>query len=94
MTRRDCGFGWYSLIDGLELILSTTDPDMKPSQIKEKFGGLRYYTDKSPSKAGAKAISFAEALSLHICEICGEPGGLSGKGWTKTLCPIHAKERS
>lgn len=31
-------------------------------------------------------ISFAEALSYRICEICGKPGKPNKGGWISTLC--------
>jgi hypothetical protein len=35
-------------------------------------------------------ISYSEDLSEKVCEVCGQPGALSGHGWYSTLCPAHA----
>lgn len=58
------------------------------TQIKEKFGGLRFYTNGVDTEFNSY-ISFAESMSLHTCEICGSPGTTSGDGWMKTLCKKH-----
>jgi hypothetical protein len=56
-----------------------------PIQIKEKFGGLRFYVNGgTPTIYGA--IHMAESMSFRICEHCGNPGKTGGKGWIKTLC--------
>jgi hypothetical protein len=55
------------------------------AQVKEKFGGLRFYADDVP-EAGEDLIRKAEGDSYHICEECGEPGKLRAKGWWKTRC--------
>ena len=39
-----CDEGWYPLIAGLHEQLSVLVPDYTLVQVKEKFGGLRYYT--------------------------------------------------
>lgn len=36
--------GWYPIIARLDAQLATLDPDYELHQVKEKFGGLRYYT--------------------------------------------------
>src|ERR1041385_1882792 len=42
-------------------------------QVKQKFGGLRFYTNNCPGSIH-DVISFAEQLSYTICEDCGAPG--------------------
>ena len=60
-------------------------------QVKEKFGGLRFYVNRvDPAVEGA--IDMAEAMSYHICEVCGAPGEPNRDGWIKTLCKEHTKE--
>lgn len=59
-------------------------------QVKEKFGGLRFYYD-----GGDKYINglsaMAESMSYVTCETCGKPGKPSRGGWIQTLCEEHAK---
>ena len=59
-------------------------------QIKEKFGGLRFYVQAATDKHYSY-ISFAESMSYRTCEECGAPGKRYTGGWHKTLCDIHAE---
>jgi hypothetical protein len=91
------GDGWYALLDRLCKSLQwDTDkngyPQVIAQQIKEKFGGLRfYYTtegDATPREHGIVEgkISFAEKMSYGICEYCGKPGETRDGGWIKVEC--------
>jgi len=61
------------------------------SQVKEKFGGLRFYVQGATEKHWAY-ITFAESMSYSTCEECGAPGETYTDGWHRTLCEAHAKE--
>jgi hypothetical protein len=61
-------------------------------QVKEKFGGLRFYVNGGDEKIH-NYISMAESMSYRMCEVCGSPGKLYTDGWYTTLCPTHAKEK-
>ena len=63
------------------------------SQVKEKFGGLRFYVDGVTDKQW-NYIHFAESMSYRICEICGAPGKRYTDGWHTVLCDDHAKEQN
>ena len=58
-------------------------------QVKEKFGGLRFYVQAATDKH-YNFISFAESMSYRTCEDCGAPGKTYTDGWHTTLCDIHA----
>jgi hypothetical protein len=58
-------------------------------QVKEKFGGLRFYVQAATDKHYSY-ISFAESMSYRTCEECGNPGKTYTDGWHMTLCDIHA----
>lgn len=58
-------------------------------QVKEKFGGLRFYVNGAIDKHW-DYIHFAESMSYRICEECGSPGKTYTNGWHRTLCDIHA----
>jgi hypothetical protein len=61
-------------------------------QIKEKFGGLRfYYTGGDDVIRGM--VMMAEGWAITTCEVCGEPGTRRSGGWLKVLCDKHDKER-
>lgn len=55
------------------------------AQIKEKFGGLRFYVDGGDAEVHG-AISFAESMSFSICDTCAKPGKTGGSSWVVTLC--------
>jgi hypothetical protein len=58
-------------------------------QVKEKFGGLRFYVNGATDKHW-NYITFAESMSYRTCEDCGAPGKTYTDGWHTTLCDIHA----
>jgi len=59
-------------------------------QVKEKFGGLRFYVNGATDKHWSY-INFAESMSYRTCEDCGAPGKTYTDGWHTTLCDIHAE---
>jgi hypothetical protein len=61
-------------------------------QVKEKFGGLRFYYDGGDRHI-AGMVRMAESWADNICEVCGNPGTSRGGGWIKTLCDEHEAER-
>lgn len=81
--------GWKAIIDPL---LAQADAEgATVLQIKEKFGGLRFYVDGSDKLE--EMISQAEADSFKTCELCGKPGVLRSTGsWLKTLCDDDARD--
>tara|TARA_Y100000034_G_scaffold8165_2_gene8920 strand:+ start:2468 stop:2905 length:438 start_codon:yes stop_codon:yes gene_type:complete len=85
------GEGWYDLIYNLcEQIMALDPPkDFKAAQVKEKFGGLRFYTSGHGSKEIFALIDEAERRSYTICEDCGSEENVSCDGrpsWVTTLC--------
>lgn len=84
-----CGKGWFKLINELCKKLSKFEDEVIASQVKEKFGGLRFYIEAvSPEnhKEIYQYIEEAEIKSIETCETCGEPGKRIGGGWVRTLC--------
>lgn len=85
----ECGDGWYDLIYRLcEDIKAVNPPEtFSVFQVKEKFGGLRFYVDGATDEI-YNLINKAESDSYRICEQCGaEAGGPKKiKGWVRTLC--------
>jgi hypothetical protein len=88
----ECGDGWYPLIKDLISDLIELGWDKQTCQVKEKFGGLRFYINGA-SEEIYKRIRIAEDLSYETCETCGEKGELRSIGWYKTLCNKHHEER-
>ena len=87
------GDGWLTLLDNLFNIIITHKHDLDVAdakqiyinQVKEKFGSIRVYLNKSTDYING-AISLAELMSSHICEFCGSPGKTQKGNWVKTLC--------
>ncbi len=98
----ECGDGWYSLIwelcEDIETALKNdtaneaTDFPFRVMQVKEKYGGLRFYTNWGTDEIFA-LIDTAEEKSTEICEICGKPGELNKSGWLSTRCEEHRRNR-
>lgn len=60
-------------------------------QVKEKFGGLRFYYHGGDDTVHGM-VRMAEAWAAHTCETCGESGQLRHGGWVRTLCDKHEAE--
>jgi len=99
---RDCGSwignGWMDLVVQLDEQVAQLDPDYTISQVKEKFGGLRYYiaisegTSDENCKEIWNIIHEAEDKSFDICDICGQPGkrlNVADMGYIATRCEQH-----
>lgn len=87
----DTGNGWYDLIDTLcTTIQHNVDwndiPQVEVTQLKEKFGTMRYYTVGGDERTRGM-IRFAEMMSGKICEECGSAGYTRHDlSWILTLC--------
>ena len=93
----ECQNGWFELIDQLcsacedeieGLIARGLDKNTWPrvSQIKEKFGSLRFRVTGEVSAELREKFSQAEVASLHTCEKCGAPGRLRKERGIHTYC--------
>jgi len=67
-------------------------PQVVASQVKEKFGGLRFYYSGGDDEIHGM-VRMAEAMSEVTCEVCGSPGTQGGGGWISTLCETHRNNR-
>jgi len=80
------GNGWEDIIRRLVVDLFELGWDGTLLQIKEKFGGLRFYIGGGTS-AIFDRINEAEQESVRTCERCGEKGKtVQYHGWLTTLC--------
>jgi hypothetical protein len=59
-------------------------------QVKEKFGGLRFYVNCRRNFPIRHRIDAAIQESLHTCEICGQPGELRKGSWLRPFAPSTA----
>ena len=89
----DVQVGWYPLIKNLINELINLGWDKQVTQVKEKFGGLRFYINGGSDEMYNK-ITEAEKLSHETCELCGEKGELRTKiRWFTTLCDEHYEQK-
>jgi len=85
------GDGWYVLIDNLCKSIQkhmNLGDDMKitATQVKEKFGGLRFYFAGGDASI-RNLVYTAETMSFEICEECARPGKKRPeRSWIRTLC--------
>lgn len=89
------GEGWKPLVEKLVGDIIKIDPDVEVTQVKEKFGGLRFYVSGANDQV-YDLIEQAEAVSLKICEECGTGVTVTTKpvnGWILTLCRKCRKAR-
>jgi len=57
------------------------------TQCKEKFGGLRFYTENGLGGKHFDIIHEYEILSYHVCESCSTMMDVGiTKGWASTTC--------
>lgn len=82
----DCPAGWRELVEKLikDLIALGWDKDLH--QVKEKFGGLRFYTGYLTPEM-EELVTQAESISMKICIDCGKsPTKRSPGYWIEFLC--------
>ena len=97
----ECGNGWFDLIYDLSVKLEKIVVEMSKSgdikeeglpfvvQIKEKFGGLRYYMSYETKEMNDLIFDTMEKAET-VCELCGKPGEIRDDiGWVTTLCDEH-----
>ena len=97
------GKGWYPIIERLSSSIqqhiewknkdSEVCPQVIVEQIKEKFGGLRFYYQGGDEYIHG-LVSMAESWAGIACEECGGIGKRRGGGWVRTLCDVHELERN
>ena len=81
--------GWFDLIDKLcaDIMKMEGADNFSATQVKEKFGGLRFYFNGASDEMW-KRVTRAEEESYTVCEVCGskEEVTTAGPGWIRTLC--------
>lgn len=72
--------------------VSKSCPQVIASQVKEKFGTLRFYYYGGDDYCRGLE-NMAESMSAVTCEDCGNTGKHLAQGWYRTLCETHALEQ-
>lgn len=85
----ECDNGWFDLLrDCIEKIKKISEKSgVVPtvSQIKEKYGTLRFYIYSATDEM-RDVIDQVERASAKICEQCGSNGSRRDDGWIYTMC--------
>lgn len=93
----DCGPGWFDIIYDLSAKIEKIaegfgvpdEDNILVLQVKEKFGGLRFYLSHHNDEID-DLVREATQLSYITCEVCGAQGDTvsseSINGWISTLC--------
>lgn len=89
----DIGPGWLQIVLGLHREMVQIRPEYKIVQIKEKFGGLRYYYEPFDKRL-EDLVRAAERQAWETCSECGHEGSTdSGRGFM-VLCDSCKEKRS
>jgi hypothetical protein len=91
LAQGHTGIGWLQIIVDLDRKLAEIDPDYTIEQVKEKFGGLRYYfdADEQHYEEMLQLVKEAERLCWQTCEACGSTEGVSRSDRGRVGCPLH-----
>jgi hypothetical protein len=89
--------GWFDILwrlcEDLEPLVAQFEQEtglhFEVLQVKEKFGGLRFYVNCRRNEAIRQRIGIAADESFQTCEVCGQPGKLREERSIKTLCDEH-----
>lgn len=109
----ECSDGWFDIIWELSEKIEVIEKKYGHTfvivqQVKEKFGGLRFYTGINENSFDSngelydwadeatdeiyKLIQEYEEKSYTICEVCGKKGKTTNYGWIQVLCTSCEKE--
>jgi hypothetical protein len=81
----------YAKDPSLTYLEGAKEVEFSIAQIKEKFGGLRFYYNGGDDVIDGM-IRMAESWAVRTCEVCGESGIPRSGGWIRTLCDTHYNE--
>jgi hypothetical protein len=95
------GAGWYPILEKLCSNIqhhidwknkeTAVVPQVVVEQIKEKFGGLRFYYQGGDEQVHGM-VRMAESWADSTCEECSGIGKRRDGGWIRTLCDKHEEE--
>jgi hypothetical protein len=93
------GDGWFDIVwrlcEDLEPLVQQSERasgrPFEVLQVKQKFGGLRFYVSHSHrTDAIRQRIGVAGLESVRTCEVCGQPGSRREGDWSPVVCDEHA----
>ena len=84
----DPDYEWTAFVERQERPIPEPIPQVVATQVKEKFGGLRFYYSGGDDYIDG-VVAMAESISYRTCEECGSPGTSTKSGWIRVLCEEH-----
>jgi hypothetical protein len=91
VQRRDWDLKWNKENPDKEREVRNPVPQVVALQIKEKFGGLRFYYNGGDDYING-LVNMAESWAANTCETCGSVGKIRGMGWLYTACDEHTRD--
>ncbi len=93
----EVGKGWFNVIEKhlpqmSAIVKKQNLTDFKVTQVKEKFGGLSFYTNYIIDEIDEIVDEMEEECS-KTCEKCGNPGTFRPDGWMRVTCDKCEKLR-
>lgn len=79
---------WDAIVERKERPVPEPIEQVVATQVKEKFGGLRFYYFGGDDYIDG-VVAMAESMSYRTCEECGAPGTSTNGGWIRVLCEEH-----
>jgi len=89
--------GWFKafgmqMVEELNSALGKNAKKYFVTQIKEKYGSLRWY-DNGCTKEGYEVIKKYQRLSEVTCITCGQPATKISSGWISPYCDEHFDDK-
>lgn len=88
--------GWAGMLYALRNYLETLSQSIHVDQVKEKFGGLRFYfhvetdIDSDDFNGIQDAVDAIESMSYTTCYVCPSRATHQGEGyWVRWFCDEH-----
>lgn len=91
----DPDFVWTKFGERKEREVPELVDQVVATQIKEKFGTLRFYYSGGDDYIRG-LVSMGESMTSRTCEDCGSPGtsrSTKKQRWVRVLCEKHAEEQ-
>lgn len=79
---------WTAIVERKERPVPEPVPQVVATQVKEKFGSLRFYFVGGDDYIDG-IVDMATSMSYCTCEVCGAPGTSESEGWVRVRCEEH-----
>lgn len=85
----DPDYEWTAFVKREERPVPEPVEQVVAIQVKEKFGGLRFYYNGGDDYIRG-VVDMVEEMSYRTCEVCGAPADIANDGgWHRARCEEH-----